>query len=78
MTDVLRSRIGAEDLKFGTGKFTRQVGESTVQQLSEVYAGHVPIRDTKGLFSAVNVEAALAEAKTMITLVDQKISALVG
>ena len=25
MTDVLRSRIGAEDLKFGTGKFTRQM-----------------------------------------------------
>jgi hypothetical protein len=78
MTDVLRSRIGAEDLKFGTGKFSRQVGESTVQQVSEVNAGHVPIRDTKALFTAANVEAGLAEAMTMVTLVDQKISALTG
>ena len=78
MTDVLRSRIGAEDLKFGLGGFTRQIGKSAVQQLSEVNAGHVPIRDTKALFTAANVEAALAEAMTMITLVDQKISALTG
>ncbi len=77
MTDVLRSRIGAEDLKFGLGKFSRQVGESSVQQVSEINAGHVPIRDTNGLFTAISVEAALAEAMTMVTLVNQKISALV-
>lgn len=78
MSDVIRSRIGAEDIKFGLGKFSRQVGVSTVQQVSEVNAGHVPIRDTKGLFTAMNVEAALAETMTMITLVNQKIAALVG
>jgi len=78
MTDVLRSRIGAEDLKFGLSSFTRPIGASAVQQLEEINAGHVPIRDTKGLFAAVNVEAALAEAMTMVTLVDQKISALTG
>ncbi len=78
MTDVLRSRIGKEDLKFGLGTFTRQIGASAVQQLSEINAGHMPIRDTKALFSGANVEACLAEAMTMITLVDQKISALTG
>ena len=76
--EVIKSRIGKEDIKFGTGSFTRQVGSAQQQQCSEVYAGHIPIRDTRGRFTAENVEAALAEIATLVSLVNQKVEALAG
>ena len=76
--EVIKSRIGKEDIKFGTGSFTRQVGAAQNQTCSEVYAAHLPIRDTRGRFTAENVEAALAEIMTLVSLVNQKIVALTG
>jgi hypothetical protein len=74
--EVVKSRVCKEDIKFGTGSFTRQVGETQMQSCTEVYAAHVPIRDKKGKFTAENVEAALAEVMTIARLVNQKIDAL--
>ncbi len=74
--EVVKSRIGKEDLKWGTGSFTRQTGANQSQQCSEVYAAHIPVRDSSGVFIAENVEAALAEVMTIVTLVNQKIEAL--
>jgi len=76
--EVVKSRIGKEDIKWGTGKFTRQTGSSQNQQCSEVYAGHIPVRDSSGVFIAENVEAALTEIMTIVSLVNQKVEALAG
>lgn len=74
--EVIKSRIAKEDIAFGIGSFTKQVGPTQYQQGTKVYAGHVPIRDTKGLFVATNVEAALAEIKTIVSLTNQQVAAL--
>ncbi len=74
--EVIKSRVAKEDIQFGTGSFTRQTGPSQFQQCTELYAAHVPIRDSGGLFTAENVEAGLAEVMTIVSLVNQQIAAL--
>ena len=74
--EVIKSRIGKEDIRWGTGAFTRQTGANQSQQCSEVYAAHIPVRDSAGVFVAENIEAALAEVMTVVTLVNQKVAAL--
>ena len=74
--EVIKSRVAKEDIKFGTSSFTRQTGPTQYQQCSEVYAAHVPIRDSGGLFTAANVEVALAEIMTIVNLVNLRIVAL--
>jgi len=76
--EVIKSRVCKEDIRFGTGTFERQVGETQMQSCTEVYAAHIPIRDKNGKFTAENVEAALAEIVTINRLVNQKIIALTG
>ena len=76
--EVVKSRVCKEDIKFGTGSFSRQVGETQVQSCTEVYAAHLPIRDRRGKFTADNVEAALSEIMTIVRLVNQKIAVLTG
>jgi len=74
--EVIKSRVAKQDIKFGTSSFTRQTGPTQYQQCTEVYAAHVPVRDAGGLFTAANVEAALAEIMTIVALTAQQVAAL--
>jgi len=71
MPDITVELIGKEDISLGTGSFSRtsrtEAGTSTMSQL---YAAHIPIKDTAGVIAATNVEEALNENRDAVDVLE--------
>lgn len=71
MPDITVELIGKEDISLGTGSFSRTsrtaAGTTTMSQL---YAAHIPIKDTAGVITATDVEEALNENRDAIDVLE--------
>ena len=63
---VLKGLAGVEDLEFGLGMAQRMEGFGTKGVRKQICAEDFPILDILGQYSATEVEAALAEARTEV------------
>jgi len=63
MADYTVEKIGVEDISFGTSTFNRtsRLTPTSSVSINQVNAGDIPLVDAGGIFTATNVEDALAE-----------------
>lgn len=73
---VRKGLIGATDVSWGTGTFTRQKSDGTYMNVNQIYAASIPIADGGGNYTSTNVEGALSESSTNIHNLSASVAAL--
>ncbi|RKX64854.1 MAG: hypothetical protein DRP42_05760, partial [Tenericutes bacterium] len=73
---VKKGFVGATDVSWGTGTFTRQKSDGTYMNVNQIYAASIPIADLGTNYTSTNVEGALSESSTNVLNVSASVNAL--